>query len=91
MGYANAQRTLDYIRILTEFISQPQYRDVVVMFGILNEPSGSPSIGSTQLDGLYVLTSSDFVSERLICRCSATKPYMTSYVRSQDLARAKVP
>ena len=57
MGYANAQRTLDYIRIITEFISQPQYSDVVVMFGILNEPRGSPLIGSAQLDGLYVLTS----------------------------------
>ena len=24
MGYANAQRTLDYIRFVTEFISQPE-------------------------------------------------------------------
>ena len=31
MGMANAQRSLDYIRILAEFISQPQYRDVVTM------------------------------------------------------------
>jgi glucan 1,3-beta-glucosidase len=38
MGYANAQRTLDYIRIIAEFISQPQYSGVVTMFGILNEP-----------------------------------------------------
>lgn len=38
MGLANAERTLDYIRIITEFISQPEYRDVVPMFGILNEP-----------------------------------------------------
>ena len=38
MGYANAQRTLDYIRIIAEFISQPEYSDVVTMFGILNEP-----------------------------------------------------
>ena len=57
MGYANAQRTLDYIRVITEFISQPQYSDVVVMFGVLNEPRGSPVIGGTQLDGLYVLSS----------------------------------
>ncbi|KAG2009548.1 exo-beta-1,3-glucanase [Coprinopsis cinerea AmutBmut pab1-1] len=42
MGYANAQRTLDIIRVLAEFISQPQYRDVVTMFGILNEPLGDP-------------------------------------------------
>ncbi|KAF9256137.1 glycoside hydrolase [Marasmius fiardii PR-910] len=38
MGYANAQRTLDYIRVLAEFISQPQYKDVVTLFGIINEP-----------------------------------------------------
>jgi glucan 1,3-beta-glucosidase len=38
MGVANAQRTMDYIRILAEFISQPEYRNVVPFFGILNEP-----------------------------------------------------
>lgn len=48
MGYANAQRTLDYIRILAEFISQPQYKDVVSMFGIMNEPQG-PQIGQDAL------------------------------------------
>jgi hypothetical protein len=37
MGVANAQRALDYIRIIVEFISQPQYRDVVPVLGILNE------------------------------------------------------
>lgn len=31
MGIANAQRTLTYLRILTEFVSQEQYRDVVPM------------------------------------------------------------
>ena len=44
MGMANAQRSLDYIRILAEFISQPEYRDVIVMFGVTNEPFG-PTIG----------------------------------------------
>lgn len=29
MGIANAQRTLTYLRIITEFVSQDQYRDVV--------------------------------------------------------------
>ena len=48
MGYANAQRSLDYIRILAEFISQPQYKDVVVMFGITNEPQG-PTFGQENL------------------------------------------
>ena len=42
MGVANAQRTLDYIRILAEFISQPEYRDVIPFFGVLNEPQGGP-------------------------------------------------
>jgi glucan 1,3-beta-glucosidase len=40
MGVANAQRTLDYIRIIAEFISQPEYSPVVPFFGILNEPNG---------------------------------------------------
>jgi len=31
MGIANAQRTLTYLRIITEFVSQSQYRDVVGM------------------------------------------------------------
>jgi hypothetical protein len=29
MGVANAQRSLDYIRIFAEFISQPEYANVV--------------------------------------------------------------
>ncbi|KDR83042.1 hypothetical protein GALMADRAFT_113197 [Galerina marginata CBS 339.88] len=37
MGIANAQRTLTYLRIITEFVSQPQYRDVVGVVGIVNE------------------------------------------------------
>ena len=43
-GIPNAERSLDYIRIIAEFISQPEYRDVIVMFGITNEPFG-PTIG----------------------------------------------
>lgn len=38
MGFANAQRTLDYIRILTEFISQKGFVDLIPVFGIINEP-----------------------------------------------------
>ncbi|KAG6814282.1 hypothetical protein H0H92_013407 [Tricholoma furcatifolium] len=53
MGYANAQRTLDYIRIIAEFISQPQYSNVVSMFGILNEPQGS-TIGQENLEVFYM-------------------------------------
>ena len=57
MGYANAQRSLDYIRIFAEFISQPQYKDVVTIFGIMNEPRGS-EMGQEQLSRLYVFESS---------------------------------
>ncbi|KAJ7739701.1 glycoside hydrolase [Mycena maculata] len=52
MGIANAQRSLDYIRIIAEFISQPEYRDVVVMFGITNEPQGN-AIGLPVLQTYY--------------------------------------
>jgi glucan 1,3-beta-glucosidase len=41
MGLANAQRSLYYIRTIAEFISQPEYRDVVTSFGITNEPQGT--------------------------------------------------
>ena len=51
MGYANAQRSLDYIRILAEFISQPQYKNVVTMFGIINEPVSS-AVGPDNLRSL---------------------------------------
>ncbi|KAF8341007.1 glycoside hydrolase family 5 protein [Amanita rubescens] len=38
MGLANAQRTFNYIRIITEFISQPEYQLLVPIFGVVNEP-----------------------------------------------------
>ncbi|KAJ6486593.1 hypothetical protein DFH09DRAFT_1339606 [Mycena vulgaris] len=39
MGYANAQRMLDYIRVIVEFISQlqSQYKDLIPLIGIVNE------------------------------------------------------
>ena len=37
MGFANAQRMVNYIRIFTEFITQPEYVNVVPMFGVINE------------------------------------------------------
>ncbi|KAL6305370.1 glycoside hydrolase superfamily [Sparassis latifolia] len=53
MGLANAQRSLDYIRIIAEFISQPEYSPVVAMFGVTNEPVGS-TIGFQNLASYYV-------------------------------------
>jgi glucan 1,3-beta-glucosidase len=42
MGIANGQRALSYLRTFTQFISQPQYRDVIGIFGIVNEPESRP-------------------------------------------------
>ncbi|KAJ2933535.1 hypothetical protein H1R20_g3545, partial [Candolleomyces eurysporus] len=53
MGMANAQRTLYYIRVLTEFISQPEWVNVVPMLSILSEPVPT-SIGMDQLRSFYV-------------------------------------
>jgi glucan 1,3-beta-glucosidase len=54
MGFANAQRGLDYIRILAEFISQPEYRNVVPFFGIMNEPrSGGDFFSQDTLASFY--------------------------------------
>lgn len=52
MGYANAQRTLNYIRTITEFISQPEIRNVVPAFGILNE-AWLITIGQPNAQGFY--------------------------------------
>ncbi|CDO72792.1 hypothetical protein BN946_scf184994.g45 [Trametes cinnabarina] len=53
MGLANAERSLDYIRSIAEFISQPEYRDVVQIFGILNEPF-LPTIGREPIESFYL-------------------------------------
>ncbi|KAJ7702289.1 glycoside hydrolase superfamily [Mycena rosella] len=53
MGIANAQRSLDYIRIIAEFISQPEYQDVIAMFGVTNEPQGN-QIGQDNLSRYYL-------------------------------------
>lgn len=51
MGVANAQRMLNYIRIIAEFITQEEYLDVVPAFGIINEPLLT-TIGKDQLTAL---------------------------------------
>lgn len=37
MGLVNGQRTLEYIRSMVEYISQPGIREVVPMIGLVNE------------------------------------------------------
>lgn len=54
MGLANAQRALDYIRIITEFISQPEWVDVVPVFSIVNEALLT-TIGRDQIITFYLL------------------------------------
>jgi len=51
MGIANAQRALYYIRVFTEFFSQPEYRNVVQIFGIINEALEG-RIGESQMKSL---------------------------------------
>jgi hypothetical protein len=51
MGMANAQRTMNYIRIITEFISQDEWKNVVITFGIVNEALIA-TIGTQELRGL---------------------------------------
>ncbi len=73
MGVANAQRSLDYVRFLTEvsmstklalemisrlsgnfhsqFISQPEWTNVIQMFGVINEPRGA-IIGQANIGSL---------------------------------------
>jgi glucan 1,3-beta-glucosidase len=54
-GIANAQRVLDYIRIFTEFISQPEHKNVVAVFGIMNK-SAVGIVGKDQMSSLLVLS-----------------------------------
>ncbi|KAH7883443.1 glycoside hydrolase family 5 protein [Phlebopus sp. FC_14] len=54
MGLANARRALNYIRIITEFISQPEWQPVVPVFSIVNEALVS-TIGKDQITNFYLL------------------------------------
>jgi hypothetical protein len=79
MGLANAQRALDYIRIITEFISQPEWVDVVPVFSIVNEALLT-TIGRDQIITLYV-----FVSlHALAC---ANSQSVGSYLLAHDMIR----
>ncbi|KAI0780739.1 glycoside hydrolase [Trametes elegans] len=53
MGIANAERSLDYIRIIAEFISRPEYKDVIALFGVTNEPF-APTIGKEPVQSYYL-------------------------------------
>ncbi|EAU80677.2 exo-beta-1,3-glucanase [Coprinopsis cinerea okayama7 len=53
MGIANAQRTLYTLRVFTEFISQPEYRDVIQVIELVNEPLAG-EIGAEALSSFYL-------------------------------------
>ena len=36
VGIANAERSIEYLRTFTEFISQPGIKEVVPMLGLVN-------------------------------------------------------
>ena len=94
MGLVNAQRTLDYIRIIAEFISQPEYRDVVTMFSPMNE-AREVHIGKQALEGLYVAISLALVvfSFSLLTRISpsATQKPTVKSAKLPVSAQTKVP
>ncbi|KAJ7912445.1 hypothetical protein B0H13DRAFT_1874823 [Mycena leptocephala] len=48
MGYTNGRCMLDYIRVIGESISQHEYKDLISMFGIVNE-AYLPGIGRYDL------------------------------------------
>ncbi|OSC98799.1 glycoside hydrolase family 5 protein [Trametes coccinea BRFM310] len=53
MGIANAERSLDYMRIITEFISQPEWKDLIPIFSMINEPFMA-KIGRDQVESFYL-------------------------------------
>jgi hypothetical protein len=86
MGVANAQRVLNYIRIFTEFITQPEYKNLVPMFGIMNEPV-TGIIGKDQMTSLSVLSSAVAYRSLMVCLSSVILKLTTSSERSQDMEK----
>lgn len=52
MGIANAQRALEYIRTVTQFIIQPEYAPVIPLWGFINEPNAN-AIGQQRVGTFY--------------------------------------
>ncbi|GMK54507.1 hypothetical protein CspeluHIS016_0110930 [Cutaneotrichosporon spelunceum] len=59
MGLANAQRSLEYLRSFTEYISQPGIKEVVPMLGLVNEvlydQVGKKAMGSFYLASIDMI------------------------------------
>lgn len=84
MGIANAQRGLEYIRILTEFISQPEYSHIA-LWGFMNEAK-LKDIGEDILSHLYVflLSLPIFMINPVLTFVSF---YPISYLETHDMIR----
>ncbi|OCB90963.1 glycoside hydrolase [Sanghuangporus baumii] len=83
MGYANAQRMLGYVRIITEFIAQPEYQDLIPMFGIVNEPRAS-DIGQAVLSNVGCPSLSTLYAHLMT---SVVTVLLRSYLQAYDMMR----
>jgi len=87
MGVANAERAINYIRIITEFISQPEWQSVVPVFSIMNEAL-VPTIGKDQMVSLLVFY---FLCYPLPCCAFCLLIHYIaaqhSYLRTHDMIR----
>lgn len=88
MGVANAERAINYIRIITEFISQPEWQPVVPVFSIMNEAL-TPTIGKDQMTSLLVFylrcpLPVCPLGRCLLMRCISAR---NSYLRTHDMIR----
>lgn len=69
MGLANAQRSLDYVRTLSQFIAQPEYAPIIQMFGFINEPFavtiGQPQVGAYYLEAYRIIRDITGIGENM--------------------------
>lgn len=71
-------RWLQYVRTLAEFISQPQYKNVIPMFSVLNE--ASPNIGYQPLRSWLAITFvSSFIDVQRLIRDVGIRRYYQVY------------
>lgn len=54
VGMVSAQRALDTIRVIAEFVAQPEIAKVIPVFGVLNEPNVPVGIGQDNIRRFYI-------------------------------------
>lgn len=85
MGFANAQRMLNYIRIIAEFIAQEEYQNLIPMYGIINEAL-IKQIGKDVMTNLCVTNNIIHILPMLI-----TDVYCASHVATSKHTTLSVP